>query len=164
MNYSFFTFFTVSRHIPGPVLGVSHFARCSVFLGIFQVLPCEFLIFLLFSVFSPCCRSYSVCVSFYTFFSFLAIIQVLQCIFHIFHVFHCFSPYSRFYSECVSYSNFLSLLSLFQFLPCEFLIFVCQFSRHMPGPTVYIYHFSCFSLFLAIFQVLPCEILIFLVY
>ena len=47
--------------------------------------------------------------------------------------FPCFSPYSR-------------------FLPCKFLIFlICQFSRHIPGPTVCISHFPRFWLFLASF-------------
>ena len=44
--FSFFTFFNVSSHILGLTVFVSHFARFSVFLAIFQVLPCVFLIFL----------------------------------------------------------------------------------------------------------------------
>ena len=47
------------------------------------------------------------------------------------------------------------LLAIFQVLQCVCLFFnVCQFYRHMPGPTVYISNFSRFSLFLGIFQVL----------
>jgi len=34
-------------------------------------------------------------------------------------------------------------------------------SRHIPGPTVCIYHFSCFSIFLVIFHYLKSVILIF---
>jgi hypothetical protein len=40
-----FTFFTDSHHIPVPTMCVSHFSRRSVFLAIFHVLTCEFLIF-----------------------------------------------------------------------------------------------------------------------
>ena len=65
--------------------------------------------------------------------------------FLIFHVFQRISPYSRSYSVCVSFSRF------------------SHFSCHIPGPSVYIYLFSRFSVFPTIFQVLPCEILIFLV-
>ena len=125
MNYSFFTFFTVSRHIPGPVLGVSHFARCSVFLGIFQVQSCEFLIFLV--------GQYS------------CHILVPMCTFIIFHVFQCFSPKSRFYSVYFSFFMFFTV------------------SRHIPGPTVCVSQFSCFSVFLALFHVLSCEFLILIV-
>jgi hypothetical protein len=81
-----FHVFSVSHHIPGPTLCVSLFASFSMFLAIFHVLPCEFS-FPRLSVFSPYSRSYSVFVSFYTFFSFLAIIQVLWCTFLIFPFF-----------------------------------------------------------------------------
>ena len=68
--FSFFTFFNVSSHILGLTVFVSHFARFSVFLAIFQVLPCVFLIFLhcQFYFFLPYSRSFSVCVPFPTFF------------------------------------------------------------------------------------------------
>jgi hypothetical protein len=47
----YFTCFTVSHHIPGPTVWLSHFSR--------------------FQCFAPYSRSYSVCVSFSTFFCFL---------------------------------------------------------------------------------------------
>ena len=68
-----FTFFSVSRHIPGPTVCISHFSRFSVFLAIFQVLQCAFLIFHVFQCFLPYSRSYSVSVSFSMFFSFFRI-------------------------------------------------------------------------------------------
>jgi hypothetical protein len=77
------------------------------------------------------------------FFCFFAIFQVLQCSFLILNVFHCLWPYSGPFE-------------------CAFLFFlVFLFSCHIPGPTVYISHFSRFSLFLAIFQVLACKSLIY---
>ena len=96
MYFSFFKFFTVSCHSPVPTVCVSHFSYFSVFLTIFQLLTCEFLIYFVsffrnnpvpivcvshfpcFSVFSTCSRSYSV-------------------YFFIFHVFQCFSAYFRSY-------------------------------------------------------------------
>jgi len=44
--FSFFMSLSVSSHIQGPTVCVSHFARFSVFLAIFQVLQCEFFFFL----------------------------------------------------------------------------------------------------------------------
>ena len=127
MPFPFSTFLSVSRHIPGQTVFVSHFPR--------------------FSVFSPYSRSNSVFVSFFTFFSFLAIFHVLECEFLIFHVFQfsrhnpgsivCISHFSRFSSVsshilgptvCVSHFERFSLfLAIFQVLPSEFLIFLlCQ--------------------------------------
>jgi len=157
--FSFFTFFSVSSHILGPTVCVSHFERFSLFLAIFQVLPSEFLIFLLCKCFffSPYSRSYSVCVPFSTFFCFLAIIQVLHCVFLIFHIFECFLPYSRSNSVCVSFSTFLSFLAIVQvyFVYFSFSTFF-NVSSHILGPTVFVSHFPRFSVFFAIFQVLPC--------
>ena len=133
-----------------------------MFLAIFQVLECVFLIFPRFSVFLPYSRFYSVYISFSTIFqcflpysrsyqlifsiselvSFLDIFQVLQCTFLIFHIFHCFLPYSRSYSVCLIFHVF-------------------KFSGHISGPAVCISHFSRFSLFLPIFKVLQCVYLIF---
>jgi len=81
------------------------------------------------------------------------------------HVFQCFLPY------------FMSYNVIF------FIFFVCQFSRHIPGPTVCVSHippfsvfspqsrsysvffsFSKFFSFLAIFQLLLCTVLIFHVF
>ena len=81
------------------------------------------------------------CFSFNRFFSFLAIFQFLGCLFLIFKVFQCFLTCSRSHS-------FLSHFPRF------------QFSRHNPGPSLYIYHFSLFSVFLVIFQVIKCLCLI----
>ena len=86
------------------------------------------------SVFLPYFRAYSVHFSF-------------------FQAFQCFSPYFMSYHVSLSVSSFVSFLAIFQILKCEFLILlVFQFSRHIPGPTVCISPFSCFSVFLAIFQ------------
>ena len=81
--------FSVSRHILGPTMCISHFP--------------------LFQYFLPYSRSYSVCVSFSKFFSFLTILQVLQHAFLIFHLFQNFSTYSRSYS--VSQSPRFSVFS-----------------------------------------------------
>ena len=132
----------------------------------FQVLPCVYLIFHDFQCFSPHSRSYQLIFSVSELVIFLDIFQVQHCAFLIFHGFHCFLPYSRSYSVCVSH------------FPRFF-----QFSRHNPGPTIWVCHFSCwsvlspysrsysvhfsflpFSLFLAIFQVLQCVCLIFHVF
>ena len=118
--FSYLVFFTVSYHMPCPTVCVSHFISYHAsfsfssfvgFLAIFQVLKCEFLLFLFgefycynpdptvcishfsrFHFFSPDSKSYSVCVLFSTFFNFLSTIQFLQCEFLIFKVFHCFLP------------------------------------------------------------------------
>ena len=140
--YHFFSFFSVSHHIPVPNMWDSHFPRLSVF--------------------STYSRHYSACASFHTFLRFLALFQVLLCTYLIFHVFDSFSKYFRSYNVS-KIPRFQVFLDTFQFLPREFFIFICQYSCHMSCPTVYIHQFSCFSVFLAIFQLLSCEILIFLV-
>ena len=128
--FSFCTFFSVSRHITGLTVCVSHFPRFSVFSPnynsytehfsfstFFSISPhipghrmfvCHFPRF---SVFSPFSRSYSVYSHFLRFSIILAIFQDLQCVFLILHVFQCFSPYSRSYSLCFSISTFFSFLS-----------------------------------------------------
>jgi hypothetical protein len=138
-----FHVFLFFLHIPGPSMCISHFSRFSVFLNIFHILQCAFLIFHVFECFSPYSRSYSVCFSFCTFFSvFLAIFHVLPCEFLIFlvcpfsrhilgptlcvsHFPHIsvFSPQSSSYSVCFSFSTFSVFLTIFQVLSCEFLIF-----------------------------------------
>jgi hypothetical protein len=161
--------FQFSRHNPGPTLCVSHFARFSVFLTIFQVLPCDFLIFLIcqfsrhipgptvsishcprFLVFFPYSRSYSVCFSFFTFFSgfFFPIVQVLDCVF-VFPRFSVFSPYSRSYSVHFSFFTFFSVSGPIPgHIPCLCLIFhLFKFSRHMLSSTVCVSHFPLFSVF-----------------
>ena len=134
-----------------------------LFLAIFHVLLCEFLLFL--NV------------------SFLAIFQVLECAIFIFQFFQCFLPYSRscsvfshflrfslshqnpgtifFISQYFTYStvschisnptvcashitHFSVIFAIIHVLACEFLIFlVCQFSRHIPGPKMYVSYFPC---------------------
>ena len=91
--FPFSTFLSVSRHIPGQTVFVSHFPR--------------------FSVFSPYSRSNSVFVSFFTFFSFLAIFHVLECEFLIFHVFQ-FSRHNPGSIVCIShFSRFSVFLAIF---------------------------------------------------
>ena len=132
MYFSFITFFSVFRHNPGPTVCFSHFARCSVFLAIFQVLPCEFLIFILFH--------------------FPAIFQVLQCVFLILHIFLCFSPHSRSYSVCSSFSTFFSFFTIIEDLQCVFFnVHVFQFFCHIP-PTVFESHFKRFFFLFVLFS------------
>ena len=95
-HFSFFKFFSASRHIPGHTVFVSHFPRLSVFspksrfycvyfsyfmfslfLTIFQVLQCVFLLLHVFQCFSSYFMSYYVSFSFSSFFSFLSIFLVL---------------------------------------------------------------------------------------
>ena len=137
-------FFTVSLHIPGPILCV-----CLI-LHVFQ-----------FSRFNPCPTLY---IAHFSHFSvFLAIFQWLWLIFNVFQFCcHIEGP-----TVCVSHILSFSLfLSIFHVVPCEFLIFlVCQVSRHKPGPITW---FSFFLLllvsFLNIFQVLQCAFFIFHVF
>ena len=116
--FSFSSFFQFSRLNLGPTVYISPLSRLSVFLAIFQVLPCEFLIFHLFQCFSPYSRSKCVFFSFSTFFCFLPIIQVLQCVFLIIHVFNCFLAYYGAYSVSFSFCTFFSV------------------SRHITSPTM----------------------------
>jgi hypothetical protein len=124
---------------------VFHFPPFAVFLPIFQVLLCAFLIFHLFSV-SRLIPASTMCVSHFPPFSevffFCIILGTTMCISH-FHFPHCFSPYFQSYSVCFSFSFFFQLSHLF------------------PGSTVYISHFPCFGVFLPIFQVKHCLCLIF---
>ena len=132
----------------------------------FHVPQYVYLIFHNFQCFSPHPRSYQLIFSIPELVSFIDIFQVLYCAFLIFHVFHCFLPYSKSYSVSVSH------------FPRFF-----HFSRHNPGPTIWVCHFSCwsvlspysrsysvhfsflpFSVFLAIFQVLQCVCLFFHVF
>ena len=118
VHFSFSTFFTVSRHIPGLTLSCSHFPSFSVFLAIFLFIQCLCIIFYVFQ-FCPHNPGPTVFISDFPRFSvFLAIFQVLRCdflslsfffffIFQVyrympsssvcssnFHLFRCFSPYS----------------------------------------------------------------------
>jgi hypothetical protein len=131
-----------THHTPGPTLCISHFSRFSVFLAIFQIIHrlCLIIQFFQFSRHNPGPR---VCISHFSTFSlFPTIFQVLQWLFLILYIFQCFLPYSSSYH--VNFSFFL----------------VGQFTRHSPGPTVCISHFSRFSVILAIFQIIQCLCLI----
>ena len=98
--------FQFSRHIPDPTVCISHFSHFSVILSFF--------------------KASSGCFSFSMIFSFLAIFQFLQW------TFLNIPPFSVF-------------LAIFHVLKCVFLIFRdFQFSRHIPGPSVCISHFSRF--------------------
>ncbi|SFW06984.1 Uncharacterised protein [Chlamydia abortus] len=130
-----------------------NFPHFSVFLVIFHVLKCVFLIFRDFQfsrhipgpsvcishfsrflVISSFFKSSSGCFSFSMIFSFLAIFHVLQW------TFLNFPPFSVF-------------LAIFHVLKCVFLIFRdFQFSRHIPGPSVCISHFSRFLVISSFFK------------
>ena len=99
-----FHVFHFSCHIPVPRVCISHFPRFSVFLAIFQVLQCTFLIFHVFQVFFflPYSRSYSVYLSFSTFFSFLTVIQAYSVHFS-FSTFFSVSHHIRFHIVCLFY-------------------------------------------------------------
>ena len=151
-----FYVFQFSQHIPGPRVCIAHFSRFSVFLticqvihdcvlffsflAIIQVLQWSFLIVHIFQCFSPYSSSYSVCVSFSTFFSFSFFLFLFLFLF-------CFVlPF------CRSYSVPLTLFHVF------------QFSCHIPAPTVCISHFLHFTVFFTIFHSLQCVYLIFHVF
>ena len=122
--FSYFRFFAVSPHIPCPTVFVSHFARFSVFLTIFHVLPCEFLIFHVFYCFLPYSRYY-----------------IVFLILHFFGVSHHIKGPTMWVSHfrCVSvschipcpimwvshFSRFSMILAIFQVLRC----WVSHFSR-----------------------------------
>jgi hypothetical protein len=152
VHFSFSTLMSGSCHISGQAVFVYHF---------------PFFI----SGFSPRSMSYQVIFSFPELVSFLAIFQVLQSAFLIFHVFQCFSPYSISYDVCVSFFTFFNFLPIIQTYSAYFtfftlsvflsifqlynvcdsfstVFFLCLFFHHIPGPTVCISHFLCFSMFL----------------
>ena len=140
-----------------------------MFLAIFQVLQCVFLIFQKFQCFSPCSRSHSVCMSFSTIFSVSCHILVPASWFSLFPSWSVFLTYSRSYivhfsffmlfavsyhipgptvCVCLIFHVFFSFLAIIQVLLFEFVIFlVGQFYRHIPGPTVCIFHFYLFQCF-----------------
>ena len=149
-----------------------------MFLSIYHVLQCEFLIFIVFH-FSPNIPCSTVCVSHFPCFSvILSIYHVLLCAFLIFHVLQCLWPNTMFYSvrfsffmficvsryipcSTVSISNFpcfSRFLAIYHVPQCEFLIFNV-FQCFLPCSTVCVFHFSCFSAILSIYHVLQCEFL-----
>ena len=98
--YLIFHVFQFSRHILWTRLCISHFPCFSVFLAIFQVVQCVFLISPLFTVF-------------------LAIYQVLPCDFLIFLTCHfsCHIPGPTVcVCVCVSFSTFFGFLAILQVL------------------------------------------------
>ena len=123
------------------------------FLTIFQVLPCVFLFShdFQFSLHTPGPFLFS------TFLSISNHIPRPTVYISSFPCFECFSPYSRSYSVHFSFPTFLVFLTIFQLLLCVFLFsHDFQFSRHTPGPTVYISHFLRFWVLLTIFQAEHC--------
>ena len=169
MWVSLFLVCEISCHNPGPTVHISHFSCFSLFLDIFQVIQWVCLIFQIFefshrisvptmwfshfclSIFSPYSWSYSMCVSFSTFFTFLALYQVLKCTFLIFHVFLCLLLYTRSCHVSFSFSLLVSFLTIFQVLQCAFLIFlifhIFSVSFHIPAHTVCVSHFPRFLVF-----------------
>ena len=89
---SFSTFFQFSRHIPSPTLCISQFLCISVFLTLFQILKCPFLIFHVLQYFSPYSRSYIELFSFSKFFSFSRHISVHTVFVYHFLRFSVLSP------------------------------------------------------------------------
>jgi hypothetical protein len=121
---------------------ILNFSRFSVFLAIFQVIQCLWLIFHIFQI-SPHNPGPRVCISHFQSFSVsLTIFPVINCAFVIFQLFHCifFWPYSRSYRVSFSLSSYFSILT------------IIHYSHDYPGRTVYISHIPFFSLFLPIFQ------------
>ena len=129
VHFSFSKFFTFFRHIPCRTVCISYFRLFfSIFLAMFQIIQCLCLIFdvFQFSCHIPCTP---VCISYFPCFS-------------------VFLPYSRSHSEHSSFSTFFSVFRYFQITQCAFLIFhVFQVSLHIPGPTMFIFHFPRFSVF-----------------
>ena len=155
MHFSFSMVFSFSRRIRFPTLCVSHFLCFKVFLPCSRSYSVHFSLLIIFRVSchypGPTMR-----VSHFLGFSKHHIPGATVCVSHFPH-FSVFSPYSRSYSVYFSFFKFFVFITIFLILKYEFLIFlVSQISRHIPGPTVCISHFSCFSVFLPIIQVIPC--------
>ena len=177
-------FFSVSCHIPGHTVFVSHFPRFSFFSPksrSYSVYFSYFTFFILslhipshtvfashfprFSVFLPQSSSYSVYFSYLKFFtvSYLPYSMSYSVIL-ISHAFQCFSPYFLYYYVSFSFSSFFSFLALFQVLQSVsvcLILHVFPFPSHNPGPRVYISHLLRFSVFVSIFQVIQYLCLIF---
>jgi len=166
-HLSFFTLFSVSRHIPGYTVFVPHFETFCLFVCLFfHHILCPTMCISHFSYFSTflCHISCSkVCVSQFPRFSifspsynpkvsishfshsslFFAKFQVLQCVFLIVNVFQCFSPYSS------SYSVYFLFFHVFHcFSPYSIIYSVCV-------------SISTFFIFFMILLVLHCVFLIF---
>ena len=129
----FSTFFSFPRHISRPKMCIFHFPWFSVFSPYSNPSVCisHFSRFLVISSFF---KSSSGCFSFSMIFSFLAIFLVLQWTF-------------------INVPPLSVFLTIFHILKCVFLIFRdFQFSRHIPGPTVCISHFSRFLAISSLFK------------
>ena len=119
------------------------FSLLASFLAIIQLIQCAFLIFLVFAVFLAI---------FYVMHYLCLIFHDYPLSRHnpglIFHFFLDLSPYSKYYIVHFSFFTFLLFLGTFQVQLYEFLIFLYgQISRHNSGPTV------CFSQFSRFFSV-----------
>ena len=129
----FYTFFGFPRHISRPKVCISIFRDFQFSHHIPGPTVC-ISHFSRFSVISSFFKWSSGCFSFSMIFSFLARFHVLQW------TFLNFPPFSVF-------------LAIFHVLKCVFLIFRdFQFSRHIPGPSVGISHFSRFLLISSFFK------------
>ena len=146
--FSFSTFFSLSSHIPGQTVFVSHFPSFWLFLAINSSPTVCISQFLRFQCSSPYFTSYCLCFSFSIIYTFLTIFQVLQCAFLIFSLFtvsrHITPPTVHVYN----FPWFSVNSTLFQVLQCAFLTFlVFQFFRHIGDHTVFSSHFPLFSFF-----------------
>ena len=129
----FSTFFIFPRNISSSKVCISHFPR--------------------FSVFSPYSRSYNVYFSFFKFFSDFVIFQVESGCFSFSMIFSFLAIFHVLQWSFLNFPPFSVFLAIFHVLKCVFLIFRdFQFSRHIPGPTVCISHFSSFSVISTFFK------------
>ena len=118
-----------------------------MFLAIFRIILCVFLISHVFYCFSQFSTSYSVCFSFSMNFSFLAILQIIEYTFLISYSF-IVSRHSPGQIVFVSCFTFFSVFALYLVLQCAFLVsHVFSVSNHIPGPTVCVSLFPWFSVF-----------------
>jgi len=166
-----FHIFQVFHQITGTNLGISHISRFKLFLTTIQIIQCVFHILQVFQVFRQnlgptLCISHisrisvflttihilhfpgpAVCFSFCTFFHISRHIQVLPW-FSQFPRLSVFSTFSRSYI-CVShFACFWVFLAIFLVLPGVFrILLLCQFSCHIPVPTVCMSNFPRFSCF-----------------
>ena len=161
---SFSTFFSVSRHLPGPRVYIYNVHVFHCFQQISHPTVCVSHMPWLWG-FSPYSRPYSVQSSFSKFFWVFCLCQVLKGVLLIFHVFECFLPYSMSNSVCVSFSTLFSFFTIFQFLQCALLIFHV-FHCFLPHCRLYsvFVSYSMFFKFFAKIQVLHCVFLIFHVF
>jgi len=138
---------------------IFHFPRFLVFLTIFQVKQCFCLIFHIFQIYhhipgpTLCIFIFQVFQNYLPYFTSYSVYFLFP-----YFQFYCHIPGPRVFE---SHFPRLSLFSLYSiFLQYDCLIFpVSSIFSPYTDPTVYISHFSHFSLLLVMFQVLPCEFL-----